>query len=276
MRGLDGKVAIVTGGAASIGERISEAFHEAGTKVVVVARSADKGNAFARRLGGRVHYECADITVDADLDRIVRHAVERFGRIDFIINNACSYIDRGQYSTREEWLSTLNTNVVSGALLVEHARTELVKSKGAVVNLSSISAYAAQTGRWTYPVSKAAILHLTRLQAMDYARDGIRVNTLVAGWTESDPISGLSGGDREKADRVAAEFHLLGRLGRAAEVAEGVLFLCSEHASFITGGELKVDGGYLAMGPEQTGPAIAKLTGGQTSVYAASDKSDTD
>jgi NAD(P)-dependent dehydrogenase (short-subunit alcohol dehydrogenase family) len=266
MRGLDGKVAIVTGGAASIGMRISEAFHEAGSKVVLVARSAEKGNALARRLGARVHYECADITVDADLDRIVRHAVERFGGIDFIINNACSYVDAGQCSTREEWLITLNTNVVSGALLVERARTELVKSKGAVVNLSSISAYAAQTGRWTYPVSKAAILHLTRLQAMDYARDGIRVNTLVAGWTESDPISGLSGGDRAKADRVAAEFHLLGRLGRAEEVAEGVLFLCSEHASFITGGELKVEGGYLAMGPEQTGPAIAKLSGGQASV----------
>src|SRR5262249_39857560 len=130
----------------------------------------------------------------------------------------------------------------------------------------SISAYAAQTGRWTYPVSKAAILHLTRLQAMDYARDGIRVNTLVLGWTQSDPINSLSQGDTGKADRVAAEFHLLGRLGRASEAAEGVLFLCSDHASFITGGELKVDGGYLAMGPEQAGPAIAKLTGGQVSV----------
>ena len=124
----------------------------------------------------------------------------------------------------------------------------------------------AQTGRWTYPVSKAAILHLTRSQAMDYASEGIRVNSLVAGWTESDPISGLSGGDQAKADRVAAEFHLLGRLGRAREVAEGVLFLCSDHASFMTGGELKVEGGYLAMGPEQAAPAIAKLTGGQASV----------
>jgi NAD(P)-dependent dehydrogenase (short-subunit alcohol dehydrogenase family) len=266
MRGLEGKVAIVTGGAASIGKAISEAFYQAGSRVVVVARSADKGKELVKRLSERAQYEQADITVDADLDRIVKRAIERFGRIDFIVNNACSYTDQGQRSTREEWLTTLNTNVVSGALLVERAREELAKTKGAVVNLSSISAYAAQTGRWTYPVSKAAILHLTRLQAMDYARDGIRVNTLVAGWTESDPISGLSGGDSAKADRVAAEFHLLGRLGRAREVAEGVLFLCSEHASFVTGGELKVEGGYLAMGPEQAGSAIAKLSGGQATV----------
>ena len=266
MRGIEGKVAIVTGGAASIGKTISEAFHEVGARVVVVARSQDKGSAFAKRLGERAHYERADITVDADLDRIIRRAVERFGRIDFIVNNACSYVDQGQRSTREEWLTTLDTNVISGALLVERARAELAKHKGAVVNLSSVSAYAAQSGRWTYPVSKAAILHLTRLQAMDYARDGIRVNTLVAGWTESDPISGLTAGDAEKADRVAADYHLLGRLGRAREVAEGVLFLCSEHASFITGGELKVEGGYLAMGPEQAGPAIARLTGGQATV----------
>jgi len=171
-------------------------------------------------------------------------------------------------ATREEWLGTLNTNLVSGAQLVELARFELAKHKGAVVNLSSISAYAAQTGRWTYPVSKAAILHLTRLQAMDYAPDGIRVNSLVAGWTVSDPIAGLAGGDWNKADRVAAEFHLLGRLGRASEVAAGVLFLCSDHASFTTGSELRVEGGYLAMGPEQATPAIAKLTGGQATVTA--------
>jgi NAD(P)-dependent dehydrogenase (short-subunit alcohol dehydrogenase family) len=260
MRGLQNRVAIVTGGAASIGLAITEAFHREGTKVVIVARSADKGKRIVERLGAAVHYEQADITVDSDLDRIARSAVDRFGRIDFVVNNACSYLDQGRRSSREEWLTTLNTNVVSGALLAERCRDELAKTKGAVVNISSISAYAAQTGRWTYPISKAAILHLTRLQALDYRGSGIRVNTLVAGWTQSDPITSLSGGDCEKAERVAADFHLMGRLGRAAEVADGVLFLCSDHASFITGGELKVDGGYLAMGPERADAAIEKLS----------------
>ena len=261
MRGLKDKVAIVTGGAASIGKAITEAFHAAGTSVVIAARSSEKGSALARALGSRVVYEPCDITQDEDLDRLVARATREFGRLDFIVNNACSYLDNGQRSTRAEWLSTLNTNLVSGALLVERASQELKKHGGAVVNLSSISAYAAQSGRWTYPVSKAAILHLTRLQAMDYARDGIRVNSLIAGWTVSDPIAGLSGGDWTKANQVAADFHLLGRLGRAEEVARGVLFLCSDEASFTTGGELKVEGGYLAMGPEQAGAAIARLTG---------------
>lgn len=268
MLGLKDKVAIVTGGAASIGKAITEAFHTAGTGVVIAARSREKGEALAERLGPGVLYQRTDITDDSDLERLVQRTVESFGRVDFIVNNACSYVDNGARSTREEWLATLNTNLVSGAQLVQLARLELAKAKGAVVNLSSISAYAAQTGRWTYPVSKAAILHLTRLQAMDYAQDGIRVNSLVAGWTVSDPVAGLSGGDWNKANHVAAEFHLLGRLGRASEVAAGVLFLCSDHASFTTGSELKVDGGYLAMGPEQATPAIAKLTGGQATVTA--------
>lgn len=261
MLGLEGKVAIVTGGAASIGRAITEAFHAAGVRVSVAARSVAAGEEIASRLGPKVIFQRTNITSDAELDELVRRTVETFGRLDFLVNNACSYVDSGQHSTREEWLSTLNTNLVSGAVLAEKARREIARCKGAIVNLSSISAYSAQSGRWTYPVSKAALLHLTRLQALDYARDGIRVNTLVAGWTQSAPIDSLSSGDLVKADRVAAEFHLLGRLGRASEVAQGVLFLCSDHASFTTGGELKVDGGYLAMGPEQAAPAIEKLTG---------------
>jgi hypothetical protein len=261
MRGLQGKVAIVTGGAASIGRAITEEFHGAGTCVVVAARSEKQGEAIAAELGPNVIFQRTDITDDADLDRLIQRAVTTFGRLDYLVNNACSYLDSGQRSTRTDWLATLNTNLVSAALLGERARPEIARQKGAIVNISSISAYSAQSGRWTYPASKAALLHLTRLQALDYAKEGIRVNTLVAGWTQSQPIDRLSNGDLEKADRVAAEFHLLGRLARGCEVARGVLFLCSDDASFITGGELKVDGGYLTMGPEQAGAAIAKLTG---------------
>jgi NAD(P)-dependent dehydrogenase (short-subunit alcohol dehydrogenase family) len=266
MRGLKDKVVIVTGGAASIGRAISEAFHDSGSYVVAAARSREKGLALAQRLGARAHFEATDITNDAQLEHLVARCVERFGRLDFIVNNACSYDDSGRRSSRDQWRRTLDTNLVSGARLVEIAHPELAKRGGAVVNLASISAYAAQTGRWTYPVSKAAILHLTRLQAMDYAADRIRVNALVAGWTVSDPIDALSDGDVERADRLAAEFHLLGRLGRAEEVARGALFLCSQEASFTTGGELKVEGGYLAMGPEQATAAIARLTGGRATV----------
>jgi NAD(P)-dependent dehydrogenase (short-subunit alcohol dehydrogenase family) len=259
MKGLSGKVAIVTGGAASIGKAITVAFHEAGVRVVIASRSPEAGTALQAQLGDAALFHRTDITSDDDLDRLLMVTKERFGRLDFVINNACSYEDHGQLSTRREWLETLNVNLVSGAILVEKARPLLAANEGAVVNVSSISAYAAQTGRWTYPVSKAAIVHLTRLQAMDYAKDGIRVNSIIAGWTVSDPIHALSNGDQARADRVAADFHLLGRLARAEEVADGVLFMCSDHASFSTGGELRVEGGYLAMGPEQAAPAIERL-----------------
>jgi NAD(P)-dependent dehydrogenase (short-subunit alcohol dehydrogenase family) len=117
----------------------------------------------------------------------------------------------------------------------------------------------AQTGRWLYPVGKAAMVQLTRSMAMDLAGEGVRVNSVSPGWTWSAIMDQLTGGDRAKTDRVAAPFHLLRRVGDPAEVANVVLFLCSDLASFVTGADYACDGGYSAMGPESYEPAIPKL-----------------
>jgi NAD(P)-dependent dehydrogenase (short-subunit alcohol dehydrogenase family) len=128
-----------------------------------------------------------------------------------------------------------------------------------IVNFTSISAKVAQTGRWLYPGSKAALVQLTRNMAMDLAPDGIRVNSVSLGWTSSRVMVELSGDDRAKTNEVAKSFHLLARVGDPEELANVVAFLCGDTATFVTGADWAVDGGYSAMGPDQAEPAIPKL-----------------
>ncbi|WP_323040902.1 SDR family oxidoreductase [Gemmobacter sp.] len=256
MRGLQGKVAIVPGGATKIGQAVVQAFATAGVRVMIADIAEEAGRAMA---GGNVAFTRCDVRNDADIAALVAATTEKWGRIDFLVNVACTYLDNGAASTRAEWLEALDVNIVGSVMLMQAARAELARNKGAIVNFGSISARVAQTGRWLYPVSKAAILQLTRNQAMDLAPDGIRVNAVSPGWTWSNIMDQLTGGNRAKTDAVAAPFHLLGRVGDPEEVAQTVLFLCSDEASFITGTDICVDGGYTAMGPEQAVPAIPKL-----------------
>jgi len=260
MRGLEGGTAIVTGGATLIGQAVVRAFHEAGANVAVADIDAEGGRALAVALGERVLFEETDIRDDTQLARLVSATVDRFGGIDFLVNLACSYVDEGPASPRADWLESLDVNVVSAAMLASAVRPNMAaRGRGAIVNFTSISAKVAQTGRWLYPVGKAALVQLTRNMAMDFAADRIRVNSVSPGWTWSRVMDELTGGDRAKTDRVAAPFHLLGRVGDPEEVAQVVLFLCSDNASVVTGADYAADGGYSAMGPEQAVPAIPKL-----------------
>src|SRR5690606_27707006 len=157
------------------------------------------GGDAAAALSDNVEFVTTDVTDDDALAALVVGTAERHGGIDIVVNLASTYLDEGFDSPRADWLTALNVNVVSMVETVRHARPYLRTSEhAAVVNFTSTSAKVAQTGRWLYPASKAAIAQLTRSMAMDLAGDGVRVNSVSPGWTWSKIMNDLSGGDRSK------------------------------------------------------------------------------
>lgn len=257
---LVGKTVIVSGGATLIGIKIAEAAAAAGAKVMIADINETDGAATATSNPEQIAFLKTDVTDDGSIDACLNETVARFGGIDCLVNVACTYLDEGIASTREQWHTALDVNLVGGAIFTQKAAPHMQRrGGGAVVNFGSISGKCAQPGRMLYAVSKAAILGMTRNQALALAPDKIRVNSVSPGWTWSNVIRDFSGNDRAKADAVAAPFHLNQRLVDAEEVANAVVFLCSAQAGGITGSDIAVDSGYTAIGPEQQIDQVSSL-----------------
>lgn len=257
---FEGKTVLVTGAATIIGAEVARVFAGYSANVVLGDIDAAGGKGTAADIGDRAVFVPIDLRSDSSIRSFVATAVDRHGRIDALVNIACVYGDDGSTADmRAQWLEVLNTNVVGTAMLCGQARSALRDAGGSIVNFTSPSGRIAQAGRVQYPVSKAGLLQLTRSLALEYAGDGIRVNSVSPGWTWSRVMDEITEGDRARTDAVASRFHMLGRAADAREIGEVAAFLASSRASFVTGAEWTVDGGYSALGPEQTTSAIELL-----------------
>ena len=258
-RGFAGRVALVTGGALGIGRGIVEAFVREGAAVGVV--DVDGGAAaelvgVLERSGGRAVPITGDVSRSEDADRAVAATVEAFGRLDVLVNNAgiqpMDAYGRVEDMSEATWDRILGVNL-RGPFLMSRAALPAIRRSGGgcVVNMASVQGLQSMPGVPAYAASKGGLLSLTRNMALDYAAEGIRVVAICPGTIDSALVRTLAraeGGDEEANIRRYGAHHPIGRIGTPADIAEAVLFLASERASFITGEYLCVDGGFMAQG----------------------------
>lgn len=256
---LEQRVALVTGGASGIGEAVAMTFAREGASVVV----ADRNEAGAARVvgaiqayGGTAAFVEADVLYTEAIERVVQFVTDRFGRLDILHNNAmATWWGRIGDLSVDQWKRSLDGGLTSYWYTSKLAVDMMLRQGGGViVNTASIAGIAADWGLGAYSVAKAGILNMTRSFAIEYARKGIRCNAVCPGPVGTPPLQRIKI-DRPDIHEAIREAIPMGRLGEAQEIANVVLFLASDEASFVTGASVVADGGLLAFSgmPSLTG-----------------------
>jgi NAD(P)-dependent dehydrogenase (short-subunit alcohol dehydrogenase family) len=251
MKEFEGKVALVTGGGSGIGRATALAFARDGAQVVIGNRNVQRGEetvSMIHAAGGAASFQQTDVSVAADIEALIKHAVSEYGGLDLAFNNAGIEGKAGPLveQTESNYDAVMDINVKGVWLSMKYEIPRMLeRGGGAIVNCSSVAGVIAFPGIGIYSASKHAVIGLTKAAALEYSAQGIRINAVNPAVIDTEMVDRLADGMNMKKGDLTT-FHPIGRLGRVEEVAEAVLWLCSDKASFVTGHSLLVDGGFTA------------------------------
>ncbi|MDM1407879.1 glucose 1-dehydrogenase [Myroides sp. DF42-4-2] len=245
MKMLENKVAIVTGGASGIGKAVVELFVKEGAKVVIADLNVDLGTQLAKNLGTQTHFVKSNASSPADNEALVKETLEKFGRLDIAVNNAGiggATAATGEYEI-EEWQKVISINLDGVFYGMRYQIPAMLNNGGgSIINIASILGQVGFAGSPAYVAAKHGVVGLTKTAAWDYGTQNIRINAVGPGFIETPLLSSMD----PQVKHFLESQHAMQRLGKSEEVAEIILWLASDKASFATGGYYPIEGGYLA------------------------------
>jgi NAD(P)-dependent dehydrogenase (short-subunit alcohol dehydrogenase family) len=248
---MQGKVALVTGASAGIGRATALAFAQSGAQVVVSDVAVEGGEETVRLIkaaDGEAIFVQADVAKESDVEALVRTTIKQYGRLDYACNNAGIEgvsLPTAEYPT-EIWQKVIAVNLTGVWLCMKHEIPALLKNGGAIVNMASILGTVGFANASAYTAAKHGVIGMTKVAAIEYATQGIRINAVCPGFIATPMLERAGMLENPELREMLENMHPVKRMGRPEEIASAVVWLCSAESSFVTGHAMLVDGGYIA------------------------------